>query len=254
MVIKALCEYSTEELRHEIDARAGEVLPQPHRTLSEAASGYLDAFQPSPGASGLVDLAMSLQDAGQTALAVAALRVAAAVPPAPLKLDLGCGKNKKEGFVGVDAMMFDGVDVVTDLALHAWPWNDGTIEEAHCSHMLEHVPATQRPHFFNELHRVLKPNGRATIITPHWCSNRAYGDLTHEWPPVSEMFYWYLNAKWRAENAPHQTFWTCDFDAVQPGYSMHPALQVRSQDYRDLALTFGKEAAQDMICTVIKRA
>lgn len=248
MVIKALCEYSTEELRHEIDARAGEVLPQPHRTLSEAASGYLDAFQPRP------DTVRTTGYLGDLASEVAAAPGPCIAQGQPIRLDLGCGKNKKEGFVGVDAMMFDGVDVVTDLALHAWPWNDGTIEEAHCSHMLEHIPAKLRPHFFNELHRVLKPNGRATIITPHWCSNRAYGDLTHEWPPVSEMFYWYLNAKWRAENAPHQTFWTCDFDAVQPGYSMHPALQVRSQDYRDLALTFGKEAAQDMICTVIKRA
>lgn len=235
MVIKALCEYSTDELRREIDFRAGEILPRP-RTLTEAANGgYLADFRPQQGATD-------------------ATPIPTPAPAVPLKLDLGCGKNKKEGFLGVDSMPFDGVDVVTDLALHAWPWLDGAAEEAHCSHMLEHIPAKLRPHFFNELFRVLKPGGRATIITPHWCSNRAYGDLTHEWPPVSEMFYWYLNAKWRAENAPHQTFWSCDFDAVQPGYSMHPALQVRSQDYRELALTFGKEAAQDMICTVIKRA
>lgn len=175
-------------------------------------------------------------------------------PPAPLRLDLGCGKAKKQGFTGVDSIAFESVDVVCDLARDRWPFGDATVEEAHCSHMLEHIPALQRAHFFNELYRVLKPDAKATIITPHWCSNRAYGDLTHEWPPVSEMFYWYLNAKWRAENAPHQSFWTCNFDTFQPAYSPHPALQFKAQEFRDLALMFGKEAAQDLICTVIKRA
>ena len=184
--------------------------------------------------------------------------------PPMFKLDLGCGKSKKEGFVGVDSIAFPGVDVVCDLAREVWPWKDGSVEEAYSSHSREHIPAKERArnyagdvypraHFFNELWRVLKPGGKATFITPHWCSNRAYGDVTHEWPPISEMFYWYLNKAWRETNAPHQDFWKCDFDTVQPGYSMHPSLQTKNQDYRELALTFGKEAAQDMICTVIKR-
>lgn len=172
----------------------------------------------------------------------------------PIRLDLGCGKAKKPGFTGVDSIAFEGVDVVCDLAQSRWPWADNSVEEAHCSHMLEHIPAKQRAHFFNELYRVLKLDAKATIITPHWCSNRAYGDLTHEWPPVSEMFYWYLSAKWRAENAPHQDFWTCNFDTFQPAYSPHPGLQFKAQEFRDLALMFAKEAAQDLICTVIKRA
>ena len=35
--------------------------------------------------------------------------------PKPLKLDLGCGLSKKEGFLGVDRRKFDGVDIVHDL-------------------------------------------------------------------------------------------------------------------------------------------
>jgi len=38
-------------------------------------------------------------------------------PPKLLKLDLGCGKNKKgPEWTGVDAIKFDGVDVVCNLA------------------------------------------------------------------------------------------------------------------------------------------
>ena len=100
------------------------------------------------------------------------------------KLDIGCGKNKKEGFLGVDQYAMEGVDVVMDVR-GVWPWEDNSIDEVHSSHFVEHLTATERVHFYNELHRVLKNGAKAMIITPHWASNRAYGDPTHQWPPVS---------------------------------------------------------------------
>ena len=169
-----------------------------------------------------------------------------------LKLDLGCGPNKKEGFTGVDSRAFDGkVDVVHDLT-KKWPWKDASVEEAHCSHFLEHLNAEGRIHFVNELYRVLIPGAKCQVIVPHWASNRAYGDLTHQWPPVSEMWFYYLDKSWRAANAPHNDFYTCDFLCTW-GYSMHPGLAPRNTDYQQHALQFWKEAAQDMICTMTKR-
>lgn len=169
-----------------------------------------------------------------------------------LKLDLGCGPNKKDGFIGVDAMQFGGkVDVVHDLR-KPWPWADESVEEVNCSHFLEHLNATERIHFVNELYRVLIPGGKAQIVTPHWASNRAYGDMTHQWPPVSEMWFYYLDKNWRAANAPHNDFYTCDFNCAW-GYRLHEAVQVRNQDYQQYAMMFLKEAVQDMICTMVKR-
>jgi hypothetical protein len=173
--------------------------------------------------------------------------------PAPLlKLDLGCGKNKREGFTGVDAIAFDTVDVQLDIGTSPWPWGDNTVEEAHCSHFVEHLTASQRIHFVNELHRVLIPRGRASVITPHWASNRAYGDLTHQWPPVSEMWFFYLDKTWRATNAPHNTFYTCDFECTW-GYGMRPDLIVRNAEFQQWAMANFKEAVQDMHCTMVAR-
>src|SRR5579859_7455145 len=118
------------------------------------------------------------------------------------KLDLGCGPHKKAGFIGVDSRAFDGVDVVADLC-GVWPWADESVEEIHASHVLVHFTAAQRVHVFNEMHRVLIKGGKALIITPHWASGRAYGDFTHQWPPVCEMSYYYLNREWHENNAPH---------------------------------------------------
>ena len=170
--------------------------------------------------------------------------------PQLLKLDLGCGKNKREGFIGVDCRQFDGkVDQVVDLT-KTWPWKDGTVEEAHCSHMIEHLTWPERVHFFNELHRVLIVGGKCQLILPHWSSARYYGDPTHK-EPMSEFAFYYLDKNWREGNAPHVGY-TCDFN-VTWGYSMHPSLLSRNQEYQQFALQNYKEAAQDTIATLIKR-
>jgi len=144
-----------------------------------------------------------------------------------IKLDLGCGpgKNKPEGFIGVDIMKFGpGVDQVVDLR-KKWPWKDESVHEVHCSHMVEHLTNPERIHFWNELYRVLVPprfangqaiQGKATIVTPNWSHASAYGDPTHQWPPMSEWSAYYLDANWRAANAPHVGL-TCDFIFVVGG-------------------------------------
>jgi SAM-dependent methyltransferase len=169
-----------------------------------------------------------------------------------VKLDLGCGTQKKEGYIGVDSRAFDGVDVVCNLGADAWPWQDDTVDDVHCSHMVEHLTAPERIHFVNELYRVLRKGAKAQIITPHWNSNRAYGDLTHQWPPVSEMWFYYLSAEWRKTQAPHNDQYSCDFEATW-GYGMHPALAVRNAEYQQFALNNYREAAQDLHATLTKR-
>lgn len=169
-----------------------------------------------------------------------------------MKLDLGCGTQKREGFTGVDVRAFDGVDVVCDLGAGRWPWDDGSVEEAHASHVLEHLAAAERIHFANELHRVLVKGGKCQVITPWWASARAYGDLTHEWPPVSEWWFPYLNAAWRKTNAPHNDGYTCDFDSTV-GYALRQDLGLRNVEYQQYALANFREAAQDMIATLVKR-
>lgn len=174
-----------------------------------------------------------------------------------IKLDMGCGKRKKDGYVGVDQYAMEGVDVVLDIGNEKWPWDDNTVEEIHASHFLEHLTSTQRVHFMNEAYRVLKDGGKANIITPHWASNRAYGDFTHQWPPVAEMFYYYVKQEWRDTNAPHtdakwnKEGYSCNFDATW-GYSFSPDLGSRSPEHIQFALQNYKEAALDMHATLTK--
>ena len=196
---------------------------------------------------------------------LAELKRSVAIPPTvvgPLKLDLGCGAparrehnqtTKALGWVGVDVRALPGVDIVCDLLQLAWPWPDSSVDEVTCSHMVEHIPRLNRIHFFNELWRVLKPSAKVTIITPHWCSARAFGDMTHEWPPVAEYFWAYLDKKWRAENDVTDVDYLCDFTGGTQGYSEAPWLAGRSMEYKLAAFREQKAAAEDMVSVIIAR-
>lgn len=174
-----------------------------------------------------------------------------------MKIDIGCGGKKKEGFIGVDQYAMEGVDHVCKIGSERLPFEDGTVEEVHSSHFIEHLTATERVYFYNELYRVMSQNAKATIIVPHWNSNRAYGDPTHQWPPMSEMAMYYLSQQWRNEQAPHTDIkwnpagFSCDFVATW-GYAMHPALTVRNPEYQQYAMQWMKESIQDMHVTLTK--
>lgn len=226
------------------------------------------------------------------------------VQSTPLRLDLGCGPNPKEGFVGVDKTSFGNekiqiVDLIArhdkfvtgDSNLKRWPWQDESVEEIHSSHFIEHLTnlngAWERVHFFNECYRVMKVGSKMTLIFPHWCSNRYYGDPTHK-EPFSEMGFYYLSRDWRAGHpsrpcpcknsnssscnicggkreivipaqAPHTDItnnpngYSCNFQCTW-GFSLHPHLLTRNQEYQQHALQFWKESAQDIIATLTKIA
>lgn len=180
----------------------------------------------------------------------------------PVKLDLGCGKHKAgKEWTGVDSRKFDGVDQVVDLcarvnpyrSLRQWPWENDSVDEIRASHFVEHLEPDERRHFVNECFRILKPGGTCQIITPHWNSCRAYGDLTHKWPPVSEFWFNYLNKAWRDVNAPHDDGYTCDFEPVPVlAVNVNPIWAQRAQEAAQFAVDNYREAVSDLMATIRK--
>jgi hypothetical protein len=175
-----------------------------------------------------------------------------------VKIDIGAGPNKREGFLGIDQYAFPGVDHVVKLGFELLPFADGSVEEVHASHFVEHLNVVERCHLFNDLNRVMRSGAKMTMIVPHWGSSRAYGDPTHQWPPIGEMWFYYLKREWRLSQAPHtdKSNWPqgydCDFDATW-WYSMHPSLVVRNAEYQQFAMNFYREGAQDIVATLTRR-
>ncbi len=105
--------------------------------------------------------------------------------------------------------------------------------------------------FFNELYRVMKPGGKALIITPDWSHACAYGDPTHKWPPLSSWYALYLNKGWRDVNAPHAPY-TCDFDWSH-GASWDDWLTVRNDEFKAFAMQRYINSVRDLHINLVRR-
>ena len=83
-----------------------------------------------------------------------------------MKLNLGCGQIKLDGYLNVD--LYGEPDLRCDLRVFPWPWADGEIEAIYSRGCYEHLPEFNRS--MRESWRVLRPGGTITIIVPHYDS------------------------------------------------------------------------------------
>jgi predicted SAM-dependent methyltransferase len=96
-----------------------------------------------------------------------------------LKLHLGCGSNRKPGWVNVD-LFNPAADIALDLR-EPLPFGDGTVSEIYSEHVLGHFdyPIDAR-HLLAECLRVLEPDGIFNIGVPdHQRAYRAYAERDH---------------------------------------------------------------------------
>lgn len=98
-----------------------------------------------------------------------------------LKLNLGCGSRKREGYVNVDMFPDCRPDVVLNLEQTPWPWPDDSVIAVDLIHVLEHLG--QQPAVFlgimKELWRVCCDGAMIHIEVPHPRSDEFLGDPTH---------------------------------------------------------------------------
>ena len=95
-----------------------------------------------------------------------------------MKLNLGCGYDIREGWINVDKVDNEGVDVIHDLDKFPYPFKDNVVDEIIMIHILEHLNKPKE--VLDELWRISKPNARITIEVPHFSSWQAWGDITHK--------------------------------------------------------------------------
>jgi hypothetical protein len=132
------------------------------------------------------------------------------------------------------------------------PYADRSVDEVRSTHFVEHLTGAERIVFFNELYRVMKAGAAALIVTPNWSHVCAYGDPTHQWPPMSSWYPLYLNKGWREREAPHCGY-TCDFDHTIAG-SWDSSIEGRNQAYKEAAMQTQTNAWRDLIVTLTARA
>jgi SAM-dependent methyltransferase len=126
-----------------------------------------------------------------------------------MKLHLGCGRTRLEGYVNVDVVRGPAVDLVMDFDAcgaggAAFPYADNSVEESLGRHLIEHL-RNPLP-FMQELWRVTRPGGVATFHCPYGSSDDAFEDPTHvrqyflhSWGYFSQPFYWRADYGYRGD-------------------------------------------------------
>lgn len=85
------------------------------------------------------------------------------------KLNLGCGKAKKKGFVNVDLSLNCNPDVVHDLNIFPYPFSDNEFEVIYLDHVIEHLENPLA--VLEEIFRISKNNCLVTVKCPHFSCN-----------------------------------------------------------------------------------
>jgi SAM-dependent methyltransferase len=110
-----------------------------------------------------------------------------------MQIDLGCGRAKQRGHIGLDLYPHQGVDLVCDLE-SGLPLADSSVERVYANHVLEHierfVPLMQ------EIYRVCCPDARVEVRVPYYTSVGAFKDPTHRRFFAEGTFEYFSPSHW----------------------------------------------------------
>lgn len=81
------------------------------------------------------------------------------------KIEIGAGKNKREGYESCDIRDIPGVDHVCKA--DELPFKDGEVDEVYSRHVVEHFTLKEFLKTISEWNRVLKVGGEIYIICPN---------------------------------------------------------------------------------------
>lgn len=82
-----------------------------------------------------------------------------------IRLDVGCGKGPRPGFIGVDRTL--GGEMLPRMRLKdGTEFDDNSVDEIYASHCLEHLGHWEARDMIREWNRVLKPGGRLRVAVP----------------------------------------------------------------------------------------
>ena len=98
-------------------------------------------------------------------------------PIKPVKLNLGCGLDYREGYINIDIVRNVKVDILADLNLNL-PFRDCVAEEVLCVDVLEHI--NDPCYLLEEIYRVCRAKAKVIVHGPHFTSATTYADMQHK--------------------------------------------------------------------------
>jgi predicted SAM-dependent methyltransferase len=101
-----------------------------------------------------------------------------------MKLNIGCGHARRDGYVNIDKNGRYEPDLVWDLEKTPYPFDDNVVDEIVAHHVLTHLGRRTATFvaIVRELHRILIPGGIIDIMTVHPRCDNYWSDPTNVRP------------------------------------------------------------------------
>lgn len=153
----------------------------------------------------------------------------------------GCGNSRNkvitfdeikpefQGLVTLDIDPSTGCDVVHDLNVTPYPFDDSEFDEVHCYECLEHFgKAGDFKAFFDQFYefwRILKPDGYFIATVPMWDSPWAWGDPGHTRVIPKESLIFLNRSEYgqigKTAMTDYRSVWKGNFETVAVEESEH---------------------------------
>lgn len=127
-----------------------------------------------------------------------------------MKLNIGCGNEKWEGFVNCDIDESLKPDKVVDLKKSDWGFEEGSAEEVWISHTIEHVEKKYWTNIFYEANRALKTTGLLILTFPEFTKCAEFWKLNYQ----GRREYWEHTLYGRQETEDDYHVALCDTDEI----------------------------------------
>jgi len=164
-----------------------------------------------------------------------------------IRLDVACGCNLAEGFVGVDISKNTDASIIHDLNSYPWPFEDGSVMEVRVSHYLEHTADIKR--FMEELWRITVHAATIVINAPYYSSIRAWQDYTHV-RTISEATFLYFNRDWMQMNRLEHYGVNCNFAIQSVNFLYSGEWKVRANSAQEYARKHYLNVVDDIVVTL----
>jgi SAM-dependent methyltransferase len=94
-----------------------------------------------------------------------------------MNINLGCGELNFPNCFNVDLRQTSIVNQIVDLSKHPWPFENEQYDNVYAYDIIEHLEDVIS--CMEEIHRIIKPNGKVYIRTSYWKMESAFVDPTH---------------------------------------------------------------------------
>lgn len=164
------------------------------------------------------------------------------------KLNVGCGRNIRDGWINLDSFPLPGVDLVADLETcdrQPLPLADNSIDELLLSHVIEHI---HKPlPMMQELWRVARAGAVLTARVPYGSSDDAWEDQTHVRPYFVNSFCYFAQPFYSRADYGYRGDWQPETVVL-----VVPETRIHSRDTAQLKRQIEGErnVVQEMIVTL----